>query len=134
VTLTAGTRFGAYDILSLIGIGGMGEVYCARDRKLGRNVAIKVLPAGLADDPDRLARFEREARALAALNHRHIGAIYGFEEADGIRALVLELIDARRWRSGWPKDRCRPAKRWRSRGRLPRHSTPRTSAASCTAI
>ena len=81
----AGRQIGAYQILSLLGAGGMGEVYRARDAKLGRDVAIKVLPASFASDPDRLDRFEREARMLAALNHPHIGAIYGVEEADGVR-------------------------------------------------
>jgi eukaryotic-like serine/threonine-protein kinase len=89
----AGTRLGHYELVSIVGAGGMGDVYRARDTRLGRDVAIKVLPAAFTSDPDRLARFEREARALAALNHPHIGAIYGVEEATGARALVLELID-----------------------------------------
>jgi Tol biopolymer transport system component len=88
-----GRVFGPYVISARIGEGGMGEVYRARDAKLGRDVAIKVLPAAFTSDPERLARFEREARMLAALNHPHIGAIYGVEERDGIRALVLELVD-----------------------------------------
>ena len=70
----------------------MGDVYRARDTKLGRAVAIKILPRAFTNDPERLARFEREARVLAALNHPHIGAIYGFEEADQLRGLVLELV------------------------------------------
>src|SRR5438034_1575559 len=77
----------------MIGAGGMGEVYRARDTKLGRDVAIKVLPKMFTADPERLARFEREARLLASLNHPHIGAIYGLEGAGGVRALVLELVD-----------------------------------------
>jgi Tol biopolymer transport system component len=85
-------RFGAYQIETRIGAGGMGEVYRARDPKLGRAVAIKVLPRAFTNDPERLARFEREARLLAALNHPHVGAIYGLEEADGVRGLVLELV------------------------------------------
>lgn len=76
-----------------IGIGGMGEVYRARDQRLGRDVAIKILPPAFIDDSQRLTRFEREARVLAALNHPHIGAIYGIEEVNGIRGLVLELVD-----------------------------------------
>ena len=80
MSLTPGVRLGPYEILSALGAGGMGEVYRARDLKLGRDVAIKVLPAAFLADPERLARFEREARMLAALNHPHIGAIYGFEE------------------------------------------------------
>ena len=87
------TRIGAYEIVSPLGAGGMGEVYRARDLKLGRDVAIKVLPSSFAADPDRLARFEREARVLASLNHPNIGAIYGVEERDGLIALVLELVE-----------------------------------------
>ena len=93
VSMVPGQRLGAYQILKLVGVGGMGEVYHARDTKLGRDVAVKVLPPLFAADPERLARLEREARLLAALNHPHIGAIYGFEEADGVRALILELVD-----------------------------------------
>jgi serine/threonine protein kinase/Tol biopolymer transport system component len=89
----SGHTLGAYEIQELLGAGGMGEVYRARDTKLGRNVAIKVLPRALTGNPDRLARFEREARMLAALNHPNICAIYGLEEADGIRFLILELVD-----------------------------------------
>src|SRR5437868_7655852 len=89
----AGTRLGWYDILSLVGAGGMGEVYRARDTKLGRDVAIKILPASFALDPDRLARFAREARLLASLNHPHIAQIYAVEEADGVGAIVMELVE-----------------------------------------
>jgi Tol biopolymer transport system component len=88
-----GTLLGSHEILSAIGKGGMGEVWRARDRKLGREVAIKTLPAGLATDEDRLARFEREARLLASLNHPNIGSIYGLEESGGERFLVLELVE-----------------------------------------
>ena len=88
-----GRHVGAYKILSLLGAGGMGEVYRARDTRLGRDIAIKVLPRVFTTDPERLLRFEREARMLAALNHPHIATIHGVEEADGIRALVLELVD-----------------------------------------
>jgi len=91
--LSAGSRLGAYEILSAIGAGGMGEVYRARDTKLGRDVALKILPDAFAADPDRLARFQREAQLLAALNHPNIAAIYGLEESDTTRALVLELVD-----------------------------------------
>src|ERR1700686_4056762 len=93
MALTAGTKLGPYEIQSPLGAGGMGEVYRARDLKLGRDVAIKVLPPHLSSDPERLARFEREARVLASLNHLHIGAIYGVEDADGVRGLVLELVE-----------------------------------------
>jgi eukaryotic-like serine/threonine-protein kinase len=91
-TLT-GQRLGVYHILDLLGVGGMGEVYRARDTKLGRDVAFKVLPLLFSADPERLARFEREARLLASLNHPHIAAIYGFEETAGVHALVLELVE-----------------------------------------
>jgi serine/threonine-protein kinase len=92
VTLDAGRRLGPYEILGPLGAGGMGEVYRARDGKLGRDVAIKVLPAAFATDAERLARFRREAQVLAALNHNHIAAIYGLEESGGLEALVLELV------------------------------------------
>ena len=88
-----GRQIGTYQILSLLGAGGMGEVYRARDTKLGREVAIKILPRIFVSDPERLARFEREARMLASLNHPNIGAIYGLEDGDGVRALVLELVE-----------------------------------------
>src|SRR5436190_8530143 len=89
--LAAGARLGSYEIVAPLGAGGMGEVYRARDSRLGREVAIKILPAAVAADADRRARLEREARVLAALNHPHIAAIYGVEEIDGNAALVLEL-------------------------------------------
>jgi serine/threonine protein kinase/Tol biopolymer transport system component len=88
-----GRKLGTYQIQSLLGAGGMGEVYRARDTKLGRDVAIKILPPLFVSDAERRARFEREARMLASLNHPHIGAIYGLEDVDGIRALVLELVE-----------------------------------------
>jgi Tol biopolymer transport system component len=88
-----GRQIGSYKILSVLGAGGMGEVYRARDTKLGRDVAIKVVSDAFLAMPERLARFEREARVLATLNHPHIGAIYGLEEADGIHGLVLELVE-----------------------------------------
>src|SRR5580658_5616363 len=87
--MTPGTRLGPYEILAPIGAGGMGAVYRARDTKLGRDVAVKVLPPALAADPVRLARFQREAQVLASLNHPNIAAIYGVED----RALILELVE-----------------------------------------
>jgi len=92
-TPVIGTLIGHYHILDWLGAGGMGEVYRARDTKLGREVAIKVLRHAFTSNPERLARLEREARVLASLNHPHIGAIYGLEDGAGVRALVLELID-----------------------------------------
>ncbi len=91
--LQPGTTLGPYKVTAKIGEGGMGEVYRARDMKLDRDVALKVLPEAFTQDPDRLARFEREAKVLASLNHPNIAAIYGLEEAEGIRALVLELVE-----------------------------------------
>jgi serine/threonine protein kinase/dipeptidyl aminopeptidase/acylaminoacyl peptidase len=90
--LATGTRLGPYEILAPIGAGGMGEVYRARDTKLDRDVAIKVLPSALAQDPERLARFEREAKVLASLNHPNVAHLYGLEESNGIRALAMELV------------------------------------------
>jgi len=92
VALASGTRLGPYEIVAPLGAGGMGEVYRARDARLHREVAIKVLPESVSNDPERLARFEREAHVLAALNHPRIAAIHGVEEANGVRALVLELV------------------------------------------
>jgi serine/threonine-protein kinase len=93
VTLVPGSQLGAYDILSLIGTGGMGEVYRAHDTKLGRDVALKILPDSFGHDPDRVARFRREAQVLASLNHPHIAAIYGLEETNGSQFLILELVE-----------------------------------------
>jgi serine/threonine-protein kinase len=93
VALAPGTRLGAYEILTLIGSGGMGEVYRARDLTLNRDVALKTLPGDFALDPERMARFKREAQVLASLNHSNIAAIYGFEESEGVQALVLELVE-----------------------------------------
>ncbi len=93
MTLTPGTRVGPYEIVSALGAGGMGEVYLARDQRLDRDVAIKILPSAFAADSDRVARFQREAKILASLNHPHIGGIHGIEEANGIVAIVLEFVD-----------------------------------------
>jgi Tol biopolymer transport system component len=91
--LPAGREMGGYRIVALLGSGGMGDVYRARDTRLKRDVALKMLPTAFINDPERLARFEREARLLASLNHPNIGAIYGLEETDGKRGLVLELVE-----------------------------------------
>src|SRR5687768_13000894 len=92
-TSLVGTRLGSYSMHALLGIGGMGEVYQAHDSFLGRDVALKILPDLWRTDPDRSARFDREARVLASLNHPNIGAIYGVHESDGLKALVLELVE-----------------------------------------
>ena len=93
MSLAAGTRFGPYEIVDALGAGAMGEVYRARDTKLGREVAIKLLPSALAADPERLTRFAREARVLASLNHQHIATIHGVEDTESGPALVMELVE-----------------------------------------
>src|SRR6202011_5413573 len=90
--LSAGDKLGPNEILAPLGAGGMGEVYRAKDTRLDREVAIKVLPAALAQDPEGLARFEREAKVLASLNHPNIATIHGVEESNNVRALVMELV------------------------------------------
>src|SRR6266446_2846475 len=94
MAIAPGTHLGPYEITSAIGAGGMGEVYRARDTKLGRDVALKVLPEAFAHDGERMARFEREAQVLASLNHPHIATIHGLEESNSVRALVMELDEA----------------------------------------
>ena len=91
--LSPGTRLGPYEIGGPLGAGGMGEVYRATDTSLGRQVAIKVLPDAFAQDPERMARFEREAKALASLNHPNIAIIHGLEKSQGTYALVMELVE-----------------------------------------
>ncbi len=93
MSLQPGTALGPYHVTAKIGEGGMGEVYQATDTKLNRQVALKILPEAFASDPDRLARFQREAHVLASLNHPNIAAIYGLEESGDTRALVLELVE-----------------------------------------
>ena len=93
MSLPAGSKIGPYEIVALIGAGGMGEVYRGRDARLGRDVALKVLLQHFSADSDRMARFQREAQVLASLNHPHIAALYGLEDAGGVRALVMELVE-----------------------------------------
>src|SRR5918995_2968646 len=93
MALAAGTRIGPYEVTGPLGAGGMGEVYRARDTRLHREVALKILPEIFSRDPERLARFEREAQVLASLNHPNIAAIYGFEDSGSVQALVLELVE-----------------------------------------
>ena len=126
--LSAGIKLGAYEILDQLGVGGMGEVYRGRDGRLRREVAIKILPEAFARDPERLARFEREARMLALLNHPGIAAIYGFEQVEGVPFLVLEYVPGQILKVLW-----RSRRLWRSPTRLPRHSQRRTRKASFTA-
>ena len=131
-----GTHVGSYHILSHIGAGGMGEVYLARDIKLGRNVAVKVLPSSFANDPDRLARFGREARLLAALNHPNIATIHGIEETDGVHGLVMELVEGptlsdklRNTHNAAQRQGCRSPRLCVSVDRSQRHSRPPTKRA-----
>jgi serine/threonine protein kinase len=91
--LSSGTRLGPYELISPLGAGGMGEVYRGRDSKLGRDVALKVLPESLASGAEHMARFQREAQVLASLNHTNIASIYGLEESAGVCALVMELVE-----------------------------------------
>src|SRR5262245_7108163 len=93
--LPPGTRLGVYEIVTPLGTGGMGEVYRARDTRLKRDVAVKMLPSEVASSPERLARFEREATTVAGLNHPNIVTLHSFEEASGTRFLVLELVEGR---------------------------------------
>src|SRR5437016_7131278 len=93
MSLDSGARIGVYEVVSAIGAGGMGEVYRARDTRLKREVAIKVLPEAFSQDPDRLARFQREAELLATLNHPNIAAVYGLEQTDAVTGIVLELVE-----------------------------------------
>src|SRR5262245_57741639 len=86
------TRLGIYEIEGLLGVGGMGEVYSARDKRLGRSVAVKVLPEAFQKDPERVSRFEREAKVLASLNHANIATLHGLEESEGKHFLVMELV------------------------------------------
>src|SRR5258706_7981799 len=102
--LSPGKRLGPYEVLALLGAGGMGEVYHARDGKLGREIAIKVLPPAFAHDPDRLARFQREAQVLAALNHPNIAQIYGLDESEGARFLVMEYVPGENLKGPMPLD------------------------------
>src|SRR6202140_2826539 len=100
MTLAAGAKLGHYEILAPIGAGGMGEVYRARDTKLKRDIALKVLPDAFARDPERMARFQREAEVLASLNHPHIAAIYGVEES----ALIMEFVEGENLKGPLPID------------------------------
>jgi len=127
--LTPGTQLGPYKIEAPIGAGGMGEVYRARDTKLKRDVAVKVLPAAFASDRERVARFRREAEVLASLNHPGIAAIYGIED----RALIMELVAGRLWPTALPKAPSPPMKPRTSCCRLPQQSNTRTIKASSTA-
>ena len=131
--LSTGSLLGPYTIVAPLGVGGMGEVYRATDTRLKRQVAIKVLPSLLAADPERLVRFQREAEVLASLNHPHIAAIYGLEDAGRREGLVLELVEGPTLADRIAQGRSPSMRLCRSPGRSPRPSKPRTSEASFTA-
>ena len=134
LALTPGTRLGVYEITAQIGEGGMGQVYRATDTTLDRQVAIKILPDAFASDSERLARFEREAKTLASLNHPHIAAIYGFEKSAGMHALVMELVEGEDLSSGSRAARFPSMRRCPSPSRSPKPSKPRTNKGSFIAI
>ena len=134
MALAAGTRFGPYEITAQIGAGGMGEVYRARDTNLGRDVAIKVLPDAFAQDPDSLARFGREARTLASLNHPNIAIVHGLEKTGSSHALVMELVEGPTLADRIVHGPMPLKKPCRLRSRLRRRSKLRTSKGSFTGI
>ena len=133
MTLSAGTRLGPYEILAPLGAGGMGEVYRARDAKLDRDVAVKVLPAPLTANADALARFEREAKAVAALSHPNILAIFDFGTHEGVSYAVTELLEGETLRGKLDGRPSRRGRRSTGRSRSRRGSPPRTARASCIA-
>ena len=134
MALVSGTKLGPFEIQSPLGAGGMGEVYRARDTRLGRDVAIKVLPESFASDADRLRRFEQEARAIAALNHPNILAVHDIGVQDGIRYIVTELLEGRSLREQLNEGSPRFAKRSITQSKFPMDSPRRTAEASCIAI
>ena len=138
MSLTPGTRIGTYEIGEVLGAGGMGEVYRARDTKLDRDVAIKVLPESFASDPDRLARFEREAKTLAALNHQNIAHVYDAGRSEtGFSYLVMELVegeDLSRHRDRARRHAPHARHASQSSARSSMRSRPRTMPASSIAI
>jgi eukaryotic-like serine/threonine-protein kinase len=132
--LSVGDKLGNYEILAPLGAGGMGEVYRAHDTQLECEVAIKVLPDALAGDPDRLARFDREAKILATLNHPNIAVIYGLVDSAGGRALVMELVPGETLADRIKRDPYRSPKRCRLPAKSLKLLKPRTREALCIAI
>ena len=130
MSLTAGSKLGPYEILAPIGAGGMGEVYRAKDPRLGRDVAIKVLPASFSADPDRLRRFEQEAKAAGVLNHPNITIVYDIGSHDDAPYVVQELLEGQALRAESRVGASRRARRSTTRCRSPRASRPRTTRAS----
>ena len=134
MSLSPGTRIGPYEVGAQLGAGGMGEVYRAHDTKLNRDVAIKVLAEIVATDPERLARFHREAQVLASLNHPNIAHVYGAEDASSTYGLVMELVEGRHWPTASHRVPYRSTTHYPSRSRSPTRSRPRTNRASSTVI
>jgi serine/threonine protein kinase len=128
--LAAGTKLGPYEITSPLGAGGMGEVYLAQDARLGRCVAIKILPDEFSRDAQRMARFDREAKVLASLNHPNIAAIYGLEESSDVRALVMEFVDGPTLAERVANGPLPLMKHSRSQSKSPKRSNMRANAAS----
>ena len=122
------------EIIAPLGAGGMGEVYRAADTKLGRDVALKVLPESFASDSERLARFRREAQVLASLNHPHIAHVYGLDESNGTQFIVMELAEGETLAQRLVQSLTARTTQFRLRLRSPRHSKPRTRRASSIAI
>jgi eukaryotic-like serine/threonine-protein kinase len=129
MALTPGTRLGSYEIVAPLGAGGMGEVYRATDLRLSRDVALKILPEMFARDAERMARFGREAKILASLNHPNIASIFGLEEADNTRALVMELVEGQTLGERIRAGPLPAMKQCRSHGKSPKPwSTPMNAA------
>jgi eukaryotic-like serine/threonine-protein kinase len=137
--IRTGSRLGVYEVIAPLGAGGMGEVYRARDTRLKRDVALKILPESFSSEPDRLARFQREAEVLASLNHPNIAQIFGLEDgvdASGrsVQAIAMELVDGPTLADRIARDGCHSTKRSPSPGRSPMRSSRRTTEPSSTAI
>ena len=133
MALSAGTRLGSYEIVALLGAGGMGEVYRAHDTKLGRAVAIKVILDQFAADEERVGRFGREAKMLASLNHPRIASLFGMEHVDGQHFLVMELVEGETLADRLRRGPVRSRRRCRLPSRSPRRSRPRTKRGSSIA-
>jgi serine/threonine protein kinase len=133
VALAVGSRLGPYEIVDRLGAGGMGEVYRARDTRLGREVAIKILPAVHAADPESIRRFEKEARAVASLSHPNVVPLFDVGEQEGVRYAVAELVTGETLRARLAGGPLATRKRWRSPLRLPKASRPRTRRGSSIA-
>ncbi len=134
MTLASGSKLGPYEIVGPLGAGGMGEVYQAKDTRLDRTVAIKILPAHLSSDPIRKQRFEREAKTISSLNHPHICVLYDVGSQDNVDYLVLECVEGESWRSAWKKGLCHWIRCRNTGCKSLTRWTKRIAAAWCTAI